>query len=183
MLTFTQFTEARETFPQVATNPHKGPLKITIRKRKGGDERGAAYTAHGPKNKMIGAAIYTWKDLTHNKPSIWKSETHADYRKHGVMSALYHHIEKDQGVTLHPSSTLSDDGHALWQKFRPSAVKGDLRSHKFMGKEVHHPEHGQGTIDEVGSGVVRAMHPNGKTSYHNREALKKQGFDVPDKDN
>lgn len=125
----------------------------------------SAYLAyHG--RKRVGAAI-TWNDLNHGKFSIYKSETHPDYRQKGVMSQIYHHIEKTTGKQLHPASALSDDGHKFWSKYRPEAVKDDLRNHahKLKDKDVSHPTHGPGKIERVGAGGVLARMPNGN-NYH-----------------
>lgn len=125
----------------------------------------SAYLAyHG--RKRVGAAV-TWNDLNHGKFSIYKSETHPDYRQKGVMRQLYHHIEKTTGKQLHPASALSDDGHKFWSKYRPEAVKDDLRNHthKLMGKDVSHPMHGPGKIERVGSGGASVRMPNGNTYF------------------
>lgn len=90
------------------------------------------------------------------------------------MTAIYKHIESRIGGHLTPSSTLSDDGHAFWSKYRPEAVKNDLRNHrsKLMGKTVTHPKHGEGTIETVGSGVVSARMKNGNTFTLKRDEIK-----------
>lgn len=135
-------------------------LKIKIK-----SPREGVYTAHQGR-KRVGAAI-TWNDVGHGKFGIYKSETHPDYRKKGVMRQLYNHIEKTTGKTLHPASALSDAGHKFWSKFRPEAVKDDLRNHhdKLIGKDVHHPTHGPAKIDSVGSGGVMGRMANGHTYF------------------
>ena len=154
--------EAHDVFPQESNKPHEGPLKIKVKQHPKNPDCYMAY--HG--KKRIGAAMTT-KDIEHGKHSIWKSETHPDYRQKGVMRHIYNHIEKTTGKELHPSSTLSDDGHKFWQKFRPEAVKDDLRNHrdKLVGKEVEHSHYGPGKIERVGRKGVLAAKPNGNT-YH-----------------
>jgi len=132
------------------------PLNLKIKER-----AGDIYTAYH-KGKKVGHA-QTWDEG--GKFSIYKSATHEDYRKRGVMTALYKHIESTTGKQLHPSSSLSDDAHGFWSKYRPEAVKDDLRNHreKLMGKEVEHPRHGKGVIDTVVAGGVGVKMPNGNT--------------------
>jgi predicted GNAT family acetyltransferase len=172
MLSFLQYiAEAKTLFPQEPTGAHhEGPLNLKVKEPHNG-----IYKAFH-KGKLVGAAS-TWNDLSHGKFSIYKSETHPDYRKKGVMQHIYHHIEKTTGKQLHPSSTLSDDGHKLWQKFRPDAVKNDLRNHrdKLIGKETVHPKYGPGKIERVGSGNVTSKMPSGMnyTLSKDHEEVKK----------
>lgn len=153
-------------FPQEKTGATlpDGPLKLTIK-----EPRQGVFTAHY-KGKRVGA-VSTWNDLQHKKFSVFKSETHPDYRQRGVMTALYQHIETTTGKQLHPSSSLSDDGHAFWSKYRPEAVENDLRKHrgKLMDKEIDHPIHGKGRITSVGSGMATATRDDGKTFPVNRD--------------
>lgn len=161
MQTFIQFAEAEEDH-----------IPVKIRQLKGNPNAFGAYH----KNKRVGAAIH-WNDLSHGKPSIYKSEVHPDYRKKGVATALYKHIEKHIGKELHPASSLSDDAFHFWNKYRPSAVKDDLRHHTkhLVGKDVEHPRHGPAKITSVGSGVAIATKPNGNTYALNRKELVSHG--------
>jgi nicotinamide mononucleotide adenylyltransferase len=163
------WVEAKDMFPQEPTgNKIQGPLKITYK-----TPREGMYTAHH-KGKRIAAAV-TWNDLKHGKFSIYKSETHPDYRRMGVMRGLYDYIEKTTGKELHPSSTLSNDGYEFWAKYRPEAVKDDLRRYKdkLIGKEVTHPTYGKGIISKVGSGITIAKKENGNTFPVTVDYLKK----------
>lgn len=112
------------------------------------------YTAYH-KRKVAGKAI-TWNGDSHDKFSIFVSETKPEYRRSGVMTQIYQYIEKTTGKELHPASALSDDGFAFWAKYRPSAVKNDLRHFRdrLLDKEAIHPKYGPGIIYSVGSGSV-----------------------------
>ena len=131
------------------------------------------YYAYRGKTKVGQAA--TWNDLETNKFSVYKSATHPKYRRQGVMRAIYNHIETTTGKQLHPSSSLSSDGHAFWQRYRPEAVANDLRNHrdKLMGKVVH-GKSGPATVTSVGSRGAMATyhHDNRTTTYLDREKLK-----------
>jgi len=129
------------------------------------------------KGKRVGSAIY-WKDLNHGNLSIYKSKTHPDFRKKGIMTQLYKHIENTLGKELYPSSTLSDDGFEFWKRFRPESVKNDLRHYKdnLIGKEVTHTIHGPAIIDTVSSGGVVARKTNGNTFFLSKNKLKEIGL-------
>jgi GNAT superfamily N-acetyltransferase len=150
-------------------------IPVKIRQFKNNPNAFGAYH----KNKRVGAAIH-WNDITHGKPSIYKSEVHPDYRKKGVATQLYKHIEKHIGKELHPATSLSDDAFHFWKKYRPEAVKDDLRHHKdkLMGKEIEHPVHGKGKIESVGSGNATVRLPSGQNFIAGKEMLRKHGHDI-----
>jgi len=104
--------------------------------------------------------------------------TSPEWQGKGAMTAIHQSIEKDLGRPLHPSHALSDDGFKFWNKYRPDAVKNDLRHHTdhLMGKHVE-TAHGPGTITRVGSGVaIATLHKdNWSTSHVRRDELVKQG--------
>lgn len=114
MLTFGEFYEDQDHIPVKIKQHPKRPSEFS------------AYH----KGKLVGRAIH-WKDLNHGMPSIFNTEVKAEYRKKGVASQLYKHIEHHLGHELHPATALSDDGHAFWSKYRPEAVKNDLRNAAF----------------------------------------------------
>lgn len=51
----------------------------------------------------------------------------APYRRQGIGTALYGHIEQDLGKKFAPSGMLTDQGHAFWMKLNPEAVRGYAR--------------------------------------------------------
>lgn len=135
------------------------------------------FRAHHPKtNKIIGGAIWT-HDVNHGKPAIHKVHVDPAYRKRGVATQLYKHIENHIGQQLHPAHSLSDDGFEFWKHYRPEAVKDDLRHHKdkLLGKSYTHERHGKGTIDGVSSRTATIKKPDGSEYYVNRDALTKSG--------
>lgn len=126
----------------------------------------ATYTAYH-KRRVVGKTIvdYPQENQPEGTISIFKTVTHPEYRKRGVMSHMYDHIEKDTGKRLVPSSALSDDGFEFWKRYRPEAVKDDLRMHKdkLLGKEVE-GKSGKAIITKVGSGAVIAKYHNSETT-------------------
>ena len=168
MITFYSFiNEAKYMFPQEKTGAIiSGPLKLRIK-----EVRPGAYVAYH-KNKKVGAAI-TWNDINHGKFSIYKSATHPDYQRMGIMRQLYQYIEQTTGKQLTPATALSDDGFEFWKRYRPEAVKDDLRNMKgeLLGKTFEHPKYGKVRIDGVGSGVVRVTLPD---EYHNTTLNRKK---------
>ena len=164
----TNIEEAKELFPQQRTGFEvpQGQLQVSIRQTTPN-----VYQAYH-KNKRVGVAI-TNQDPNHGKFSVYKSETHPDYRQRGVMSNLYRYIEQTTGNQLHPSSILSDEGYKFWSKYRPEAVSDDLRAHtdKLMGKELVHPQYGRGTIQNVSASGVTVAMPSGQTFYQGKEKI------------
>lgn len=175
MLRFNQFHviesvhRGKEVFPKEKTGlVFDTPPKITIR-----EPRENVYVAYH-KNKRV-AAVVVWKDMNHGKMSSYYSETHPDYQRFGIMRKLYDYIEKKTGQTLYPSSTLSDDGHAFWSKYRPDSVKDDLRSTKkhLVGKEYNHPTYGPGVIERIGAKGAIVRMPNGNNYFIGSDEINK----------
>ncbi len=62
-------------------------------------------------NEKIG---YVWV----NKTNSWVNKVeilYPEYRRQGINSYVYDHIEKDLNIKLKPSGNLSSDGAAFWQ--------------------------------------------------------------------
>jgi GNAT superfamily N-acetyltransferase len=134
---------------------------------------GNDYIAYHGSNRVGHTTV--WKDLNHGKLSAYKSYTKPKYRKRGVMTALYNHIEKERGEKMHPSSTTTDDAYAFWHKRDPDSVKDDMRKHKekLMGKRVT-GKNGTATITKVGpGGAVATYHHDNRTTYLNKTDLQK----------
>lgn len=139
------------------------------------------YRAYDKKTGMSVAGAVPNKETIHKTgqkvDSIFKMVTDPPWRGRGAMTAIHHEIEKDLGRPLHPSNNLTDDGFEFWKKYRPEAVKHDLRNHRenLLGQEAE-SSFGKGKIVKVGTdGVIIHHTETDKTSYVSRKNLVKQG--------
>lgn len=126
-------------------------LKITIV-----NEGGRYFVVRLGKANIASASIWT------NDAGQWevmRVAVHPRYRRRGVATALYSHIEALIGEQLHPSHALSDEGFLFWNAYRPAAVAGDLRHRKdsLMGAKVI-AKGRLATIVRVGASVVTALY-------------------------
>lgn len=156
-------------------------LKDLPRIRKTINEATEDYTYHADHSRRGVLAKHKGKNV--GSLTIWKEDgkysaaevaVHAAHRRKGVATGMYREAEKHFGE-LHPSSALSDDGHAFWSKYRPEAVKNDLRNHKhkLMGKETE-THYGKGTITSVGrAAAIATLHHNGNTAPVKKDHIQK----------
>ncbi len=88
------------------------------------EKEGIMYVARAGK-KVVGRA-HPWEDSQGN----WVMENirvSPDFRGRGVGRAIYSEVEKQSGRELKPAISLSDDAFEFWKRYRPDAVKDDLR--------------------------------------------------------
>jgi len=59
-------------------------------------------------------------------------------RGKGIANAMYDRIEKETGVTIKPSDSMTPEGFKMWQRRNPDAVKNKLYNFKdqLIGKNV-----------------------------------------------
>lgn len=122
------------------------------------------------KGKNVGQLTLQKED---GKTTAFEMAVHPSHRRKGIMTRMHQEAEKHFG-DIHPSKTLSDDGHAFWAKYRPEAVKDDLRTHrqKLMGKDVE-THYGKGKITSIGSRAAIATLDSGKTAPAKKDHIQR----------
>lgn len=126
-------------------------------------KEGRLYVAY--KGKRVVGKAAPWEDSLGN----WTMQNvvvNKNYRRKGVGTALYSHIEKESGRHLKPAISLSDDAFHFWNKYRPEEVKDDLRHRKDELMGQHMVSHrGPGKVISVNSHSVTIEHEDGKQSF------------------
>lgn len=92
----------------------------------------SVYYRYDNKNNLIGK-IYV--KLGSNSAHV---EVHKDFRRQGVASYVYDHIEKDLKIKLRPSSNQLEDGEAFWKNRlkRKNPIDLNFLKQVFVDKET-----------------------------------------------
>lgn len=90
------------------------------------------------------------------------------WRRKGIATAMYRHVEEHTGKPMVPSSAQTSEAVAFWKAYDPKGERfsdNDLRRHrdKLMGKEIDHPRWGKGKISGVVENQAVAQKENGAT--------------------
>lgn len=119
------------------------PLKVSIWVNQGDRQIDAKI-----KNKVVGRMI-----LWRQKQEVYKVAVDEPFKKLGIGTLMYQTAEKNFGE-ISPSSVLSDDAFAFWNKYRPGAIPQDNLRHyasQLIGKLINHPKFGPCEIQSLGS--------------------------------
>lgn len=82
-----------------------------------------SYNVINPRGNEVGEAV------VRNSGRLGMENVYLEgpYRRQGIGTALYGHIEKDLGKQFAPANMLTDQAHAFWMKHNPEAVRRYLR--------------------------------------------------------
>lgn len=90
------------------------------------------------------------------------------WRRKGIATAMYRHVEEHTGKPMVPSNAQTADSVAFWKSYDPNGERfseNDLRRHKdrLIGQEINHSRWGKGTIYSVVENQAVAKNENGGT--------------------